>query len=374
MKLLFLVSSLEGGGAERVAVLLCNAFAERGYAVCLMPTYSGRGGCSYPPDDTVEVDHLADHVNGATGRLARLRALRRKIRGMRPDAIVSFLPHVNVAAVLAAAGTGVPVIACERIHPPLLPLGAAARLARDLAYRRAAVLCAQTGRTGNWMRRRYPRARVEVIPNPVVLPLPTAAPRLDPDEVLGTARRCLLSVGRLDPQKRHDLLIAGFARIAAEVPDCDLVILGEGAERAALADRAAAEGVAGRVHLPGFAGNLAAWYARADAFALASAFEGFPNALLEAMAHDLPCVAFDIDAGPREITDAGRRALLLPDDAHADRLAEALRRLLTNRAEREALARKAGEVREVFRLDRVLDLWDGLFASVAAGGGRGPAR
>ena len=61
-RILFLVSSMQGGGAERVAALLCNAWAEAGHEVALMPTFSGRGECIYSLDSRVRLEFLADHV------------------------------------------------------------------------------------------------------------------------------------------------------------------------------------------------------------------------------------------------------------------------------------------------------------------------
>ena len=135
---------MQGGGAERVAALLANAWSTRGHDVTLMPTFSARGNCVYPLSPSVHLDFLSDHGRPSAGRFARLLMLRRFIMRARPDVIVSFLPHVNVAALLATLGTDVPVIACERTYPPLLapPLPLSYRLLRRLTYPVAAALLA----------------------------------------------------------------------------------------------------------------------------------------------------------------------------------------------------------------------------------------
>ena len=256
MNILFLLSSLSHGGAERSAAILSTAWAARGHDVVLMPTFSGLGETSYPLGDGVVVDYLADHVNGSTSRIRRLRALRQHIRRQRPDVIVSFLTHVNIAALLATLGLSVPVIACERTYPPHYqpPLSKPYQFARRMLYPRARLLCAQTQETADWMHAHFPRTPRVVLPNPVLLPLPAKPPVLAPDSLLTPGRKLVLTVGRLDPPKRHDILMRAFA--AANAPeDWDLVVLGEGPSRPKLEALIPTLGLSGRVLLPGFAGQ-----------------------------------------------------------------------------------------------------------------------
>jgi len=366
MHVLFLVSSMQGGGAERVAALLSNAWAARGMRVTLMPTFSGRGTCLYTLDDRVQLDFLADHVRGRRGRLSRLWALRRHIRRSRPDVIVSFLTDVNVAAILAAFATDVPVVVSERAWPPACRPVAPVRLLRWWLYRRAAGVVVQTTDTRDWIAAACPGARPVVIPNPVEHPMRRGVPCVLPERVVGPQRKVVLAVGRFAREKRMDRVIAAFERVAARHPQWDLVILGEGEERAALTAQVSRAGLAGRVHMPGFVGNTGDWYGRADLHALTSEFEGFPNALLEAMAHGLPAIAFDIRSGPRDLTEGGRSGLLLPDADHVAGLAEAFDALMGDPARRRAIGARAACVRERFGPDRILARWDEVFATVRA--------
>ncbi len=214
MKILFLVSSMLGGGAERVAALLANAWSARGYNVTLMPTFSARGECVYPLSESVHLDFLSDHCPPAAGRLTRLRMLRRLIRSFHPDVIVSFLPHVNCTAVIAAAGFGIPVVACERTYPPLLkpPLPLMYRIGRRITYPLASALVGQTETTARWLRRFSGQALVTVIANPVVNPLPSQAPFKRPDDFVPPGRKLILWAGRIDESKRAELLVKTVAR------------------------------------------------------------------------------------------------------------------------------------------------------------------
>lgn len=367
-KILFLVSSMEGGGAERVAAILASAWSERGWQVTLMPTFSGRGGVSYSVSPTVNLHFLADDVGNRTGKLRRLLALRRYIRKTQPDVIVSFMTHVNIAALLAAHGSGVPVIAMEHNYPPAerFSLPQVYRILRIFVYKRAALLVGLTGPVEVWYQELFGSTPVATIPNPIQYPLLGNLPRIDPQKETGTNRQLLLAVGRHEPQKRFDRLIATFASLATTHPNWDLVILGEGSGREALIQQIADTGLEGRVLMPGFAGNMSDWYERADIYVMTSAYEGFPGTLIEALAYGVPSVVFDVKTGPREITDNGRRGILLPDNNHVVRLSRALEELMIDPERCEHLAIRAVEVREEFSLRRILEMWDEAFATALA--------
>jgi GalNAc-alpha-(1->4)-GalNAc-alpha-(1->3)-diNAcBac-PP-undecaprenol alpha-1,4-N-acetyl-D-galactosaminyltransferase len=371
-RLLFFVSSMQGGGAERVAALLCNHWAEQGHQVTLVPTFSGRGECLYPLDERVRLIYLADQV-GTTRKsplslLRRFLAMRALVREWGPDGVVSFLPHVNVAALLATRGLKVPVVVSERIHPPAMPIGPLWPRLRRWTYPWAASVVMQTRRSGDWLATECPTARVAVIPNPCVYPLPLSEPWLDPADWVPQARRVLLAVGRLDEQKGFAELIDAFGRPAARFPDWDLVILGEGGERAALEARVEQWGLTERVALPGRVGNLADWYQRAELYVMSSLFEGFPNTLLEAMAHGLPAVSFDCETGPADIIREGIDGILVsPADGEAG-LAGAMSAMMQDDDRRQRMGRAAISVRERFSSERVMAEWDDLPGLVERGG------
>ncbi len=363
MKILFLTSSMHGGGAERVAALLSNAWSARGDTVILMPTFSGRGACSYVLDPRVEIDYLADHVNGARGKLRRLWALRRQIRERKPDIVVSFLTNVNVAALLAGVATGVPVVVSERSYFPAHSptLGRALNFLWRLTYPWAAAVVSQSEDTSVWIAKECLSSNNIVIGNPLHFPMSAAEPMVQPQITLTDGRQCMVAVGRFDHGKRFDLLIESFAQVALSHPDWDLVILGDGAGRAALQAQIEAAGLASRVFMPGFVGNPGDWYARSSIYVMTSALEGFPNTLIEAMAHGLPAIAFDIKTGPREIMLDGHAGILLPDDDHLRRLTDALDKLMADDGRRKELGQIASNVRERYSMKRILDLWDAVF-------------
>jgi GalNAc-alpha-(1->4)-GalNAc-alpha-(1->3)-diNAcBac-PP-undecaprenol alpha-1,4-N-acetyl-D-galactosaminyltransferase len=357
---------MEGGGAERVAALLANGWADKGHQVVLMPTFSARGECVYPLAPSVKLMFLSDLCSPGAGRLERLTMLRKFMKMSRPDVVVSFLPHVNVAAVLAAVGLAIPVIACERTYPPAVQpqISFFYRVLRNIAYPRTSALVGQTTATANWLRLRSGKALVVAIPNPVVLPLPSKPPIIDPEKVICSGRKVILWAGRFDEAKRAALLIDAFKDIADNAVDWDVYMLGSGALQKTLQARIDVLGLGKRILLPGFAGNLGDWYNRADLYVMTSSFEGFPNTLLEAMAHGVPSVAFDVLTGPRDISDNGRRLVLLPDHEHVAELSAALTSLMSDQELRAKLGAAAAEVANTYSEESVLKMWDELLTGV----------
>lgn len=166
-------------------------------------------------------------------------------------------------------------------------------------------------------------------------------------------------MGRLDRQKGFDLLIEAFSRIAAKHPDWSVHILGDGSERAALEALIESKHLAGRVVLRGWVDDPVAELRAAELFVLSSRFEGFPNALLEAMACGLPAVACDCPGGPAEIIRAGTDGLLVPPEDTAA-LAAALEQLMSDDELRARLAGRASEVKRRFSVERFFEQWEAV--------------
>src|SRR5690606_10855906 len=274
MKILFCVSSMHGGGAERVAATLSSAWAQRGDQVTLLATYSGRGECVYPLHPDVKVRWLADEPGMKAGRLARTlrkpRVLRNVLKQEAPDIIVSFLTNVNVSVLLVSRGLKIPVIVSERTNPAVgKSAGRLLRCLRHLVYRWSDMAVVQTEDAGVALRERAPgMRRMQVIPNPLPSGLPDALVSAASGE-----RSCVVALGRLADVIRFDPLVAAFASLAEQHPQWDLQIWGEGPMRQALEAQVAQLNLQSRVQLPGRTDTPWQVLQQSDIFALTSRAE-----------------------------------------------------------------------------------------------------
>jgi len=353
------LNHLVDGGAARVAAYLSEAWADMGRSVTILTSDDGTRPALYRLHPAVVHRPLGlqsvsrNAVEALWSNLSRLYRLRRAIRESRPDLLVSFLDGNNVMCLLATRGMRrIPIIISERTDPHGRSIGAAWERLRRLTYPWADCLVTQTRHAMTYFSPQV-QSKGLVVPNPVLLPAGGSA-EIPPEP---RQRRAIVTMGRLNRVKGHDMLIEAFARIEKDFPEWEVWIHGEGQERATLSARIQELGLEHRVHLPGNTTEVGAKLREGDLFVLSSRVEGFPNALAEAMACGLPVISFDCPSGPSELIRNEVDGLLIPP-SDIDGLSSAMNRLMGNAEERARFAARAPEVLERFSLERVLGLWE----------------
>ena len=368
----FVLPSLAGGGAERVAVLLLNA---------LDASRWDRSMYLFERDGP----YLREVATGvvvtggrARGRVGRWLELRRYFRDTRPDIVVTFLSYLSVLTALRAANIGARIVFNQ--GTPISAFLTDRDYAWGRGWRRALFLRATragyaaanmvtaTSRgVAEDMTTAFgvPPAKVRVVPNPVPIgALSDAAREPLPEEHARLWHRpVLVAAGRLADVKNYPLMIEAVKRLRDRVP-ATLFILGQGDDETALREQIAAAGLQDAVFLCGFQRNPWKYIARADGFVLTSRYEGFGNVLIEAMACGVPVVATE-SAGTRDIVADEAGGLLVREHAPAA-VASALHELLGDDRRRTAMAIRARQAAERYAAPRIAGEYEQVLCEVLA--------
>ncbi len=352
-------------GAERVTAVLASALAAQGHEVHIVCQYGATSVFELHPG--VRLHALYDlRPSFKTHYLPAVGRLRDYLQEKGIQTLIDVDPNLLWFSLPARRGLGLQHFAWEHTHFSQ-DLGLRARrIARRMAARLCDAVVVLTERDRLTWLHALPHlktsadtghglgTRLVAIHNPLTLPRPALLPSQRPQRVL--------AVGRLEPVKGFDLLLAAWALLYPQAPGWQLRIVGDGSQRQALEAQCVALGLQGSVELLPATPDIARHYADASLFALSSRYEGLPLVLIEAMAWGLPVAAFDCETGPRELIGHEDTGLLVPPE-NPQALADALLRLMHNPALRQQMAERAQSASHRFDIGVIarqwLDLIDG---------------
>jgi len=358
----FFLPNLLVGGAERATVYLANGLAQRGYHVDLV-LMKAEGPNLQSVAETVRIVDL-----NARRATASVLPLARYLRRERPDVLLGALEHANVAAFFGRALARVSVPLVANVHSTLSRAlkhgvhlrGQTLALAVRCCYPRMdAIAAVSRGAAEDLIRvvgAKPQRVRV-------IYPILTegiaelARQPVDHPWFAAGQPRVVLGIGRLCPQKDFATLIRAFGLVRGR-HDVRLVIFGQGGLRVELESLVKALDLTEVVAMPGYAGNVFSWMAKAALFALSSVWEAMPMVITEALACGCPVVATNCRSGPDEILHGGRYGRLVPvGDVEA--MAEAMCRTLS-----ESRPELPADALRPFSADFVLDQYSQMIEEV----------
>lgn len=359
MRITFVISSLSSGGAERVMSNMANYWANKDWQITLI-TLAKQDSDFYPLDKRIlrialEVEKQSSGIiQAVTNNFFRLLSLRSAIKSSQPQVVISFIDSVNVLTLVATRFLNIPIIISERTDPQQHFVNRFWDVLRILFYPYADALIVQSKGTLKWATQKLSEKKIFIISNAVFV---KKTPFIN--DTCKFPQPFIVAVGRLGFEKGFDLLLQSFQKIALKYPDWSLVIVGEGKEREVLEEMAIRLGIEQQVSFIGLHKNPMEIMIQASLFVLPSRYEGFPNALLEAMACGLPVISFDCPSGPREIIRHGIDGLLVPaEDVIA--LTNAMQELIACPEKRLQLSVKAREVTERFSQEKIMEMWEKL--------------
>ena len=349
-KLCLLIPSLQAGGMERVMSELAWYFSEKDEVELHLVLYGINREIFHSLPENIEVHKPVFQFSNRLRFLNTLRTLsflRKRIRRLAPDSILSFGEYWNNFVLLALLGLKYPVFVSDRSQPDK-SLGRFHDMLRHLLYPSARGLILQTGKAKDIYLRKNKHKNISVIGNPI---RSFAQP-----EPVAVREKSVLMVGRLIQSKHQDLLIEMFARVNR--PQWKLLIVGYEHLKQQHLDRlkglAREMGVEDRVVFTGKQNNVEDYYMRSSIFAFTSSSEGFPNVIGEAMSAGLPVVAFDCVAGPSEMIRDGWNGYLSPLFDAAD-FEDKLARLMDDAELREQMGKQALESIKRFSREQICE-------------------
>jgi len=371
------IPSIETGGVERNAIMVANYLVENGADVTVVYVRAideiksrfneNVGFVKIGKGFKVPVIH--PRVSDAIVIFFGFIKLLRMQSGQQKSIVLSF--QSNIVSILASRFSSVPIISRVSNHPSHVKYesGVIQKLAerlKKIVYRYSDAVITNSEITSDCFRRFLP-VRVETIYNPIDVSLVKKLSIADVQHpwLKNKSEKVVVSVGRLATQKNFTLLIRAFSHVLKKV-DARLIILGEGSERMVLEALVAQLGLTENVALLGYKKNVHRFVARSDLFVLSSNFEGMPNALVEAVAADVPVVSTDCLSGPAEILEGGRGGDLVPVGDECA-LAAAI---IDNLEDRESALVKQAYAKEKltgFEYGQVMARYESLLREVANG-------
>lgn len=348
-KIVFVNSSLSGGGSEKVMTMLANQMAEDGYDVVMILCVHNEE--VYKLNENVRYYYLNENnSSGLKMRLTRLKELRLAIKKENPDVVISFMSQINMYSLIAAAGLGIRVIVSERADPK--QRSKMHRVSENLLYTFFAdKIVFQTEFVKNYFNT-FIKKKSAVIVNPIdISGLPVHR---------GKREKCIAGIGRLTNQKNFELMIHAFIEFDQKIGGYTLHIFGDGPLLSKLKQIVSENEMSQKIIFHGYVKNIAEQIYKYAMYISTSNFEGISNAMLEAMAMGIPTICTDCPVGgARMMIENNINGLLIPmNDKSA--LVNAMLEIVENEKKAQNISYEAVRTSKELDLKKIATKWERL--------------
>lgn len=348
-RIIFLCHGAGNGGAERVITTLAGAFADKDYSVELITTNEAKNDYELNP----KIHHtviLSEKTNAVLRTIDRILQLRRCIKKINPECIVSFSSVPNMQAILASLGLKCRVVISERTDPSRYPTSKIGRKLRLFLYPLADFIVFQTDEAKTFFPKNI-QEKSKVIPNPIRDDLP--------NPYVGARERRIVGIGSLGEQKNWAVALNAGKIFFRKHPEYVMDIYGEGPLRDNLQKMIDDDmWLRNRVQLKGFAMNAVDEMARAKMYISSSDYEGISNAMLEALAVGTPSICTDCPVGgARMFIKNGETGFLFSVGDYTT-MAEKMNILAENEEVCKQFSENSIKIKNELALDRIVKKWE----------------
>ena len=349
------------GGTEGITVSLANMFVDKGYNVFIISFFKRNNEIGSKLNGNVKVIYLNEGPYPLeVGYVARFKAFVgcfRKLNRLVKNRLRPSVDNVYIGQnffsnmLLWLVGVAKYSIGCEHFKYNIYSFPVTA--IRNFVYSKFRQIVTLTEIDANKFRRYLGKGRVRTIPNMVTVKA---------DFELDMNSKTIIAVGRLQHQKGFDFLITAMKDVIDKHNDWKLNIWGVGDLQETLQKQIEEQRLQQHIFLKGFTRDIISEYARSSFFVLSSRYEGFPLALIEALALGIPSVAFDCPSGCAELlVDGGG---ILVEKENARKLAEAINYMIEHPRYRKKCSKHKERIREELAPDVIYEKWHQLFLSM----------
>lgn len=347
MKIIFILPNLGAGGAEKVVTLLAKEFISVGVTTDIVLMLDGK--IQYDIPECVNVIKLNTLEKNRIERLKIIRKYLKEEKSKEKDIVlIPFLDTCLKNVLAASIGIGVKIIASERNNPFLKGNTAKNKIIANVPYYFACGCVFQTEDAKNYFCRAV-RKKGIIIPNPIKMEFNSSFD--------GNRDKRIVSVGRLEPQKNHRMLIEAFNDFHKSHQEYILEIFGEGSLKQRIEEQIKSLSLENSVFLRGIVDDIPQRIYNASMFVLSSDYEGMSNALLEAMALGVPVISTDHPIGGARAVIENKKNGMLINVGDEEALSTAMSTLADDSEYANYLGRNAAEIRNKLSCAEVASKW-----------------
>jgi len=358
MKILFHIDNLSFGGAERVVAILANTLAKKHEVIIASSSDQEK---AYDLDSsiaerTITNTILKKYSNVISRNIERICRFISLVRNERPDVVIAFLPGPSIRATIAHMFfRKIPLIISVRNDPNKEYTSQLGRFIVKRLYNTVNGVVFQTEEAKLFFSDSLQK-KSTIISNPIDLAFFDAH-----NEPFGQK---IVTVGRLEEQKNHKLLIDAFILLKKTIPGATLHIYGTGSLQDELNRQIISNGLESSVTLAGNTKDVSNAIIDASLFVLSSDFEGMPNSLAEAMIMGIPCVSTDCPCGGSAVLIDNNRNGLLVNVGDVNLLCNAMVKILTNKKFAKKISMNAKRSLQTMHPDKISEKWSDYIEKV----------
>lgn len=345
---LFLVSNLEAGGAQRVVSELANRMVKKRIKTSIALLFND--AIHYSLDNSIQIYiYRSLKKNKIEEQKEKINFIQQAVKTSKADVVISFLADVNIYASIALWNNKVKLIVSERNDPQREPSALIKKYLRKFVYKRPDGFVFQTNLAQKYFNKKI-QLRSTIIHNPVKNGLPSS-------KVVKKNYIKIVSIGRLEEQKNYPLALNIVKQLCDKGINVKYYIYGQGSCKSSLQELCINWGIENCVFFMGTRKNVHIEIIDADFFIMTSTYEGLPNALMEAMSMGLIVLSTNCPCGgPGELIKHGINGFLFPVNDEKG-FVETIIYLINKKEKRMRIGEEAKKIKSTHNINLITEKW-----------------